>query len=297
MTSKYEFIDAQKASYPVTLMCVWAGVSRSGFYDWLSRPASATAARRADLEVLIRSVFDGSDGTYGYRRVHAELRAGRVPCGPELVRSVMRDLGLYPCQPKPFRPTTTVSGDVLDIPDLVQRDFTADAPGIKLVGDITYLPTDEGFAYLATMIDCYSKECIGWAIADHLRADLVCDALAMAARNYPLAPSCVVHSDRGTQYTSDQFAEAVKAIDARRSMGRVGSCFDNALAESFNAAVKVERVNRMRYRTIEEAQRDVVRYIEFRYNRRRLHSALGYITPRRAYESYINNHAAPDAAS
>jgi putative transposase len=294
--AKFEFIDTEKAFYPITLMCVWAQVSRSGFYDWLARPASASAARRRDLEVLVAGVFEDSDGTYGYRRVHQELARGQVVCSPELVRLVMRGLGLYPCQPKPFRPTTTEAGDASDIPDLVNRDFTADVPGTKMVGDITYIPTAEGFTYLATVIDCCTKECIGYAIADHMRADLVCDALAMAARNYPLAEKAIFHSDRGTQYTSDEFAKAVKAIDARRSVGRTGNCYDNALAESFNAAVKVERVNRMRYATIEEAIRDVVRYIEFRYNRRRLHSALGYVTPRQAYENYINNNAAESAA-
>jgi putative transposase len=294
--SKYEFIDAMKALFPVVLMCVWAGVSRSGFYDWRSRAESATAARRRELEAVIGWVFERSDATYGYRRVHAEMRARRVFCSPELVRAVMRGLGLVPCQPKPFPPTTTEAGDASAIPDLVARDFSSAVPGTKLVGDITYIRTGEGFAYLATVIDCCTKECIGYAMADHMRADLVCDALAMAARNYPLAENAIMHSDRGTQYTSDQFAKAVKAIGARRSMGRTGDCFDNALAESFNAAIKVERVNRMRYATIEEATRDVVRYIELRYNRRRLHSALGYITPRKAYENYINNHAAQIAA-
>lgn len=296
MISKYELIDAEKALYPIVLMCQWIEVSKSGFYDWLTRPTSATAARRRELEVMITYVFDASDSTYGHRRVHAELQAGQVQCSPEFVRSVMRDLGLYPCQPKPFRPTTTEAGDVGEIPDLVKRNFTAKVPGTKLVGDITYIRTDHGFAYLATVIDCCTKECIGYAIADHMRADLVCDALAMAARNYPLADEFVYHSDRGTQYTSDQFAKAVKALGGQRSMGRTGSCFDNALAESFNAAVKVERANRMRYATIEEAVRDIVRYIEFRYNRRRLHSALGYITPRKAYENYINNLAVQSAA-
>ena len=196
MISKYEFIDAMKALYPVVLMCLWAEVSKSGFYDWLSRPASATATRRRELEVMITSIFEASDATYGYRRVHAELRAGQVQCSPELVRAVMRDLELYPCQPKPFRPTTTEPGeDTAGTPDLVKRDFTAETPGTKLVGDITYIPTGEGFAYLATVIDCCTKECIGWAIADHMRADLVCDALAMAARNYPLAQKCIFHSD------------------------------------------------------------------------------------------------------
>lgn len=296
MISKYEFIDAQKAFYPIVLMCLWLAVSRSGFYDWCSRPASATAARRRELQVLITSIFAGSDGTYGYRRVHAELARGQVACGPELVRDVMRDLGLYPCQPKPFRPTTTIPGDVAAVPDLVHRDFTADAPGTKLVGDITYIPTWRGWAYLATVIDCHTKACIGWAVADHMRADLVCDALDMAARNYDLAAKCIFHSDHGTQYMSDQFAKHTAKLDLRRSVGRTGVCYDNALAESFNAALKVERVNRTQYPTLEHARRDIARYIEFRYNRRRLHSALAYRTPHEAYSDYINNQLGQSAA-
>jgi len=286
--SKYEFIDAQKAFYPIVLMCVWIAVSRSGFYDWCTRPASATAERRRELEVLIAAIFEDSDGTYGYRRVHAELARGQVQASPELVRALMRELGLYPCQPKPFRPTTTTPGDATGTPDLVGRDFTADAPGAKLVGDITYIPTWCGWAYLATVIDCHTKACIGWAIADHMRTDLICDALDMAARNYDLAARCIFHSDRGTQYMSDQFAAHTAALDIRRSVGRTGVCYDNALAESFNAALKVERVNRTQYPTLEHARRDIVQYIEFRYNRRRLHSALGYRTPQEAHDDYIN---------
>ena len=296
MIAKYEFIDAQKAFFPTTLMCVWAAVSRSGFYDWLSRPTSATAARREELESIVAAVFKDSDGTYGYRRIHAELVRGQVPCSPELVRAVMRSLGLYPCQPKPFRPTTTTPGDATAVPDLVARDFTAPAPGVKLVGDITYVPTWRGGADLATVIDCHTKECIGWAIADHMRTDLVCDALDMAARNYDLAEDCIFHSDRGTQYMSDQFAKHTADMKIRRSVGRTGICYDNALAESFNAAVKVERVNRTQYPTLEHARRDIVQYIEFRYNRRRLHSALGYRTPQEAYEDYYNSEQTQSAA-
>ncbi|MGH8963691.1 MAG: IS3 family transposase [Jatrophihabitantaceae bacterium] len=294
--SKYEFIDAQKAFYPIVLMCLWAGVSRSGFYHWCSRPVSASSARRRELEVLVARIFADSDGTYGYRRVHAELARGQVVCGPELVRDVMRDLELYPCQPKPFRPITTIAGDAAAVPDLVARDFSAGAPGTKLVGDITYIPTWRGWAYLATVIDCHTKACIGWAIADHMRADLVCQALDMAARNYDLAAKCIFHSDRGTQYMSDQFAKHATKLDLRRSVGRTGICYDNALAESFNAAVKVERVNRTQYPTLEHAQRDIARYIEFRYNRRRLHSALGYRTPLEAYNDYTNNQSLQSAA-
>ena len=148
MSSKYEFIDAEKAYYPVVKMCAWMEVSTSGFYEWRGRPASATAARREQLELLITRIFDDSDGTYGYRRVHAELARHGVPAGPELVRAVMRELDLRPCQPRPWRPTTTLAGDAATIPDLVRRDFTADAPGVKLVGDITYIPTWQGWLYL-----------------------------------------------------------------------------------------------------------------------------------------------------
>jgi len=200
VTAKYAFIDAQKASYPIVSMCQWAGVSRSGFYDWRRRPESATAARRRELQLIVTALFEASDATYGYRRIHAELVRGQVACGPELAREVMRELGLYPCQPKPFRPSTTTPGDTAGTPDLLRRDFTADAPGTKLVGDITYLPTARGWGYLATVIDCCTKECIGWAVAEHMRTDLVCDALDMAARNYPLTADCIFHSDRGTQY-------------------------------------------------------------------------------------------------
>ena len=301
MIAKYEFIDAQKAFYPVVLMCTWLAVSRSGFYDWACRPLSATAARRRQLMVLITSIFQDSDDTYGYRRVHAELARGQVLCSPELVRALMRELDLTACQPKPFRPTTTIPGDAAAVPDLVRRDFAADAPGVKLVGDITYVPVrrpdgEHDWAYLATVIDCCTRECIGWAVADHMRTDLVCDALDMAARNYPLEPGAIFHSDRGTQYMSEQFTRHAARLDIRRSVGRTGVCYDNALAESFNAAVKVERVNRMYYTSVEDARNDIAHYIELRYNLRRLHSALGYRTPREAYNDYINNHTTPIAA-
>lgn len=295
MTGKYGFIDAQKAEhgeYLVKSMCAWLGVSTSGFYEWRSRPASATAVRRAELAVLVRHVFDASDATYGHRRVHAELaRLGRV-AGLELVRQLMRSLGLVPCQPRPWRPITTIAGDAGSIPDLVRRDFTATAPGTKLVGDITYIRTWQGWLYLATVIDCHTKACIGYAMADHMRTELVTAALDMAAANYPLAQGVVFHSDRGTQYTSEEFAKHAKKLGISRSVGRTGVCFDNAAAESFNAAVKVERVNRTAYPTREHARRDVTRYIEFRYNTRRLHSALGYRTPAEAYNDYINTRTA-----
>jgi transposase InsO family protein len=200
VSAKFEFIDAQKAQYPIIKMCAWLDVSTSGFYEWRGRPASATARRRERLATLIGWIFDDSDQTYGHRRIHAALTRQGEHCSPELVREIMRDLGLVPCQPRPFRPATTVAGDTPPAPDLLGRDFRADAPGAKLVGDITYIPTWEGWLYLASVIDCCTKECIGYALADHMRADLVIDALAMAARNHTLAPGAIFHSDRGTQY-------------------------------------------------------------------------------------------------
>jgi transposase InsO family protein len=293
VTDKFAFIDAEKAMFPIVKMCVWLDVSTSGFYEWRGRPASATVQRRQRLTALIRAIFEESDSTYGYRRVHAALARQGESCGPELVREIMRELGLVPCQPRPWRPTTTLPGDgAAAVPDLVGRDFSADAPGRKLVGDITYLPTWQGFAYLATVIDCCTKECIGYAIAEHMRAELVIDALRMAARNYDLEPKAIFHTDRGSQYLSQAFAEVAAQLDVRHSVGRVGSCFDNAQAESFNATLKVERVNRTVYPTREHARKEVTRYIEFRYNTKRLHSALGYRTPQEARVDYQNQRQA-----
>lgn len=292
MSAKFEFIDGEKALFPIVKMCIWMGVSTSGYYEWRDRPASATTRRRARLAVLIGWIFEDSEQTYGHRRVHAWLTRQGERCSPELVRAIMRELGLVACQPRPWRPTTTVGGDARPIPDLVARDFSADAPGTKLVGDITYLPTWEGFCYLATVIDCHTKACIGYSIATHMRAELVIDALRMAARNYTLVDGAIFHSDRGTQYTSEAFAEATAELGVRRSVGRTGTCFDNAQAESFNAALKVERVNRTAYPTREHARTDVTRYIEFRYNTKRLHSALGYRTPKEVHDEYLNQQLA-----
>lgn len=287
MSAKYEFIDAEEGNYPMTKMFTWAGVSSSGFYEWRGRPASATARRREELKVLIGAVFEDSDGTYGYRRIHAVLSRSMIPAGLELVRALMRELGLVPCQPKPWRPVTTVAGDASETPDLVRRDFTAAKPGTKLVGDITYIRTWAGWLYLATVIDCATKACIGYAMADHMRTGLVIEALEMAADRYDIT-GAIFHSDRGTQYMSEEFATATRKLGLRRSVGRTGVCYDNAQAETFNSALKVERVNRTQYPTREHARKDVTRYIEFRYNRRRLHSGLGYRTPEEAYNDYTN---------
>jgi putative transposase len=292
----YEFIDAEYATCEnapaVTQMCAWLEVSKSGFYEWKSRPESATARRRQKLALIIKRIFDDSDSTYGYRRVAWQLARQGTVAGPELVRRIMRDLGLAPCQPRPWRPSTTQQGQAGPIPDLVNRDFTAEVPGQKMVGDITYVETWEGWAFLATVIDCATRKVIGWAVDDNYRTPLITSAIQMAARNVDLPGGAIFHSDRGSNYTSAEFAAVLESLGIRQSVGRTGSCFDNALAESFNAAVKVERVHRTVYPTIRKAREDIARYIELRYNRTRLHSALGYRTPQEVHNEYLNRQRA-----
>jgi putative transposase len=289
----FEFIDAEKATYPITKMCAWLEVSTSGYYDWRGQPMSATAQRREYLKLLITKIFDDSHETYGYRRVHAQLVRWGEPASLELVRALMRELGLVPCQPRPYRPATTVAdAAAAATPDLVRRDFTAEAPGLKLVGDITYIDTWEGWLYLATVIDCHTKAVVGWAMADHMKASLVSNAIDMAALNVDIADGCVFHSDRGTQYTSAEFRAKLAECGMRSSVGRTGVCWDNAMAESFFGTIKNEWLNRTVYATRDRARREVVKYIEGFYNRRRLHSGLGYKTPLEVHDEYLNRQAA-----
>jgi transposase InsO family protein len=273
-------------------MCRWLGVSKSGFYEWRSRPESAAAKRRQELKLLIKKAFDDSDGTYGYRRVWSQLARWGVRAGAGLVRALMRELGLVACQPRPWRPATTIQGAAGPIPDLVNRDFTAAVPGEKMVGDITYIPTWEGWVYLATVIDCATRKVIGWAMDDNYRTPLIEEAITMAARNHPLADGAIFHSDRGSNYTSSQFARTLKEHNIRQSVGRTGICYDNSMAESFFAVLKNERVHRTQYPTRGHAYRDIVRYIEFWYNTRRRHSGLQYRTPQQVHNEWIERQLA-----
>jgi putative transposase len=296
VSDMYKFIDAQYATSPaapaIACMCRWLEVSRSGYYEWRSQPDSAMAQRREQLKLLIARAFDDSDGTYGHRRVRAQLARWGVRAGLELVRGLMRELGLVACQPRPWRPSTTQQGRPGPVPDLVNRDFSAAVPGEKMVGDITYIPTWEGWVYLASVIDCASRKVIGWAMDDNYRTPLITKAIEMAARNLGLPAGAVFHSDRGSNYTSGEFAAILKRLGIRQSVGRTGICFDNSLAESFNAALKVERVHRTVYPARKKAMEDIARYIELRYNRLRLHSALGYRTPQEAFTECLDRQLA-----
>ena len=264
-------------------MCRWLGVSRSGYYAWRDRPASATAARRAALAEEISRIHVDVDGTYGYRRMTAELaRRGLSACF-EQVRSIMRELGLVACQPRPFRVTTDSDDAPHGVPDLVGRDFTAEDPGTKLVGDISYIKTWAGWLYLAVVIDCATKMVVGWSMANHMRASLIIDAIDMAHTQHDIKPGCITHSDRGSQYLSDDYRKHLKTLGMRQSVGRTGICWDNAMAESFFAALKNELVYRTVFPTRRHARKAIAKYIEVFYNRKRIHSGIDYRTPQEAY--------------
>ncbi|MFD5514400.1 IS3 family transposase, partial [Streptomyces sp. NPDC127051] len=230
-------------AYSVEFMCERLGVSRSGYYNWRNRQDSATTRRREELKLLITKAFDDSDSTYGYRRIHAQLARWGVAAGPEPVRQLMRQLGLLPCQPRPKRWSLTQAAQG-EVPDLVGRNFTAEKPGEKLVGDITYIPTDEGWLFLATVIDCCTREVIGYAMDDHYQTPLISRAIRNAARNRKLAKCAIFHSDRGSNYMSLEYAGVLEELGMRRSSGRTGICYDNAMAESFFGVLKNERVSR-----------------------------------------------------
>ena len=293
MSVKFAFITGEEGNYPIDKMCGWAKVSRSGFYEWRGRGPSSSQVRRRQLATLVSWSFEDSDGTYGYRRIHAHLARLGHPTHPETIRVLMRELGLVACQPRPWRPTTTIAGDASSTPNLVARDFTCDTPATKLVGDITYIRTWEGWLYLATVLDCHTKQVVGYAMADHLRTSLIIDALNLASQRITIRPGITIfHSDRGCQYTSQEFADTTDELGIRRSLGRTGTCYDNAWAESFNGTLKNERVNRTVYPTREQARIDISRFIELRYNTKRLHSALGYITPNEAEQNWFHQHQA-----
>ena len=232
MSEKYAFIVAEDATVAgdtacaptVTQMCGWLQVSRSGFYEWKSRPVSAAAKRRRELKLLITKAFEDSDGTYGYRRIALQLARWGVQAGLELVRALMRELGLVACQPRPWRPSTTQQGQAGPIPDLVARDFSAAVPGEKMVGDITYIPTWEGWLYLATVIDCATRKVAGWAMDDNYKTPLITAAIEMAARNFDLPADAIFHSDRGSNggfnRLSQHLDQDVFGWDGQRSGSR-----------------------------------------------------------------------------
>ena len=276
----FRFIETEKASFPVAFLCRSLGVSTSGYYAWWKRPLSARAVADAALSLNVGQIHTASRGTYGAPRIHAELAdAYETRCGRKRVARLMRAAGLVGvCRRRVVR-TTRRAEAAMVTDDLVRRTFTATEPNRLWVADITYLPTWQGFLYLAVVLDVFSRRVVGWAMADHLRTELVLDALEMALWNRRPAPGLVHHSHNGCQYTSLAFGRRCRQGRITVSMGSVGDCYDNALAESFFATLECELITRSRWRTRSEARMAIFDYIEGFYNPRRRHSALAYLSP------------------
>jgi putative transposase len=267
-------------------MCRLMKVARSTFYAWSNRAETPTQARRRALAAEVAKEFDASRQTSGCRRIAAALNRRGIAASVGLVADLMRELGLAAVQPRAYKRTTLPGTAPTPAPDLIDRDFTAAAPGQRLVGDITYLRTGEGWLYLATVIDLATRMVVGWQLATHMRTTLVIDALQMAIDSGHVDRDAIFHSDRGTQYTSADFDAFTARHSIRRSLGRTGVCWDNAAAESFFAALKNEMYYRQSFPTRARARFAVAEYIEVFYNRRRLHSTLGYRTPFEALTDY-----------
>jgi putative transposase len=282
--SRYRCVDAQKAAgFPVVAACEAAGVSPSAYYAWTARqgqgPSLAEVAEQR-LMVEIRAIHADSDGVYGAPRVTAELRRRGWLVNHKRVERLMAAHGLVGYRPRRRRGLTKADRSRPPAPDLLGRLFDPDRPDLAWCGDLTFVPTEEGWLYLASVLDLASRHLLGWSMSDHHDAGLVTDALqaAVATRGGGTMPATIFHTDKGAEYASAACRATCERLGLRQSMGRTGSCLDNAAAESFFATLKVELVSRRRYRTRAEARASIFAWIAW-YNRRRLHSTNGYLSP------------------
>lgn len=271
-------MKAYQAKYPISVMCGVLDVSKSGYYAWTKRLPSSHTQTDALLGDRIEAISLRSRSTYGRPRIHADLKDDGIRVGGKRVARLMRIRSICGASRRKTTITTIRGRDARPAPDLVERRFTADAQDQLWVADITYVPTWSGFLYLAIVLDVFSRRVVGWAMADHMRKELVIDALDMAIfRRKPLA--VVHHSDQGSQYTSIAFGQRCKDAGVRPSMGSIGDCYDNAMCESFNATLECELLVKHRFRTQRDAEAAVFDFIEAWYNPHRRHSALDYLSP------------------
>jgi len=286
---KFRFIHEHLAGqYPPGVACGVLGVSRSGFYAWRERPASARATRRAELAKRIKAVHAENRGVYGSPRVHRVLVAAGENACKNTVAKVMREQRIRAKSKKKFVPRTTDSRHEQPVAEnVLGRQFGAGMPDRKWAADITYVPTGEGWLYLAAVIDLCSRRIVGWSMAGHMRTELVSDALAMAVARRRPGAGLLHHSDRGAQYASEDYRLLLQSHDIECSMSGRGDCWDNAVMESFWGTLKTELVNHERYQTRDEARASIFEYIEVFYNRQRLHSSLGYLSPEQ-FEAGLN---------
>ncbi len=272
-------MDAEKAKFPIAWMCRRFGVSRAGFYAWRRREPSKHHQRDEVLKVKIADVHEANRGVYGRPRITKELRSVGEKVSEKRVGRLMREEGISGRRPKRFRRTTDSKHNLPVSENLVQRRFDADSPNQVWVGDITYIGTWEGWLYLAVVIDLFSRRVVGWAIADHMRTELVSEAFAMAVMERQPGPGLIYHSDRGVQYASQAYQTLLDAEGAVPSMSRKGDCWDNAVAESFFGTLKEELIYRDVWPTRARARAAVTEYITCFFNSRRRHSTIGDVSP------------------
>ena len=281
---RFRFVAAERAAFPARTLCRAVGASASGFYAWLRHGSGDRGRDDDDLARRIAAIFAASRRTYGSPRAHAELRARGVRVGRKRVERLMRAAGLAVPVSRRRVPRTTDSRHGLPVaPNLLGRRFAAERPDTVWLADISYLPTGEGWLYLAAIKDMATRQIVGWSMADHLRADLACDALLMAIRRRQPPRGLIQHSDRGAQYASEPYQAILARHGLRCSMSRRGNCLDNAPMESFFGSLKTELVHRTTFPTREVARRAIFEYVEGFYNRRRRHSGVGFLTPAQAY--------------
>ena len=277
---KYAFVREHRRRWPVGVMCRVLRVSRSGFYGWSTRSPSRRARRQQQLLKRIRRAHQESRELYGSPRVHRALLIDGESVSRNTVAKLMRRAKIRAKSRRRYVPRTTDSRHQKPVArNLLDRDFTAPGPDRKWVADITYVPTGEGWLYLAAVLDVYSRRIVGWSMADHLETDLVADALRMALERRRPQNGLLHHSDRGVQYASDDYQHLLASHGITVSMSGKGDCWDNAMMESFWATLKTELVHQQRYVTREQARASIFEYVEVFYNRQRLHSSLGYVSP------------------
>jgi putative transposase len=286
---RFQFIDDYRDQFPVNLMCKVLKVSRSGYYAWRTRPVSAREMANRRLYTLIKAVYDAYEGLYGSPRIYHELK-DRVPCSENRVARLMHAHQLRAKQSKRFRTTTKRNRKHRVAPNRLKRDFNAERPDQKWLTDITYIPTQQGWLYLAAVLDLYARRIVGWAMSERMTSALTIDALQMAIRQRQPQLPLLHHSDQGSQYTDGQYQALLKTHDIQVSMNGTGTWYDNAAMESFFATLKCECVYQRVYRTRDEARTDLFYYIEGFYNRRRRHSTLGYVSPEACELEYYRRH-------
>ena len=285
---KFAFINEHLVAFSIDASCDALEVSRSGYYAWLSRPASARARRREELAMKIERVHEENRGVYGSPRVCQVLKAQGESVCENTVADIMNERQIRAKSKRRFVPRTTDSAHQQPVADnVLDRQFDAPLPDQKWAVDITYIPTGEGWLYLAGVIDLCSRKIVGWSMADHMRVELVSDALTMAIARRRPDKDLLHHSDRGVQYASEDYMYLLQSHNIEASMSGRGDCWDNAVMESFWSTLKTELVNHEHYATHEQARASIFEYIEVFYNRKRLHSSLGYVSPE-MFEASLN---------